>query len=197
MEGDKRQNEKKRLEVATLMKMTEKQMLAQQARARDCEAKAMAALKQNNEELARFALTEKQKVDELAAELSTTLGSQRQMVDEMTQGLAQMDATIAQAKTRRTELLQRLAKAESVKKQQEAQQKPDRVASGSLGGDQSAFDGFERMVEKIENQEAQVEAHAELARDAAPHQDVRLLEAQVKNVGVDDALAALKSKMGR
>ena len=43
MEADRKVAEKKRLEVATLLKLAEKQLAAHQTRARDCEAKAMTA----------------------------------------------------------------------------------------------------------------------------------------------------------
>ncbi len=198
MEADRKVAEKKRLEVATLLKLAEKQLAAHQTRARDCEAKAMTALKENREDLARFALGEQQKSEELAKETEGQVAAQRQMVADLTASLAAMDQGIAEAKTKRQELRTRLAKAEADLKKQESQPQARAPGKDSLG-DTSAFDGFDRMVEKIENKEAMVEAHQELAqtRTGGPGAAEMKLLANPSPAGVDDALAALKAKLGK
>ncbi len=189
LEADRKASERKRLEVATAAKLTEKNLAAQDARSRDLEAKAMAAVKAGNEALARAALDEKAKADASRGELAGTLAEQRKMVEEITAALASMDGGIAQAKARRAELLRRLSRAEAAKRQQE-----DKASTGSARdalGETGAFDGFDRMVEKIERREAEAEARAE----AEPTGPSRQLAAP--STDAEERLAALKAKLGK
>lgn len=199
LEAEKKATEKKRLEVATLLKVAEKQLAGHRTRASECETKAMTALKAGQEDLARFALTEKQKADELATEMEAQVAAQKQMVQDMTDGLKLMEERLAEAKVKRQELRTRLAKAEAEHKKQQQAAAPGMARKDSIG-DTSAFEGFDRMVEKIENTEAEVEAHQELA--AASGNPIRTAAEQklltgTTSAGVDDALAALKAKLGK
>jgi len=193
MQAQLKDTQKKRLEVATLAKPTEKQVAAHAAVAIDWERKATAAIKIGNEDLARAALTEKATVDALITEASTTLDLQRRMVEDISTSIATLEGGIETAKKKRAELMTRLAKAESKQRENEAKGVPgkDHLA------DTSAFETFDRMNEKIEHTEAEVEAAGEIAQLGGNAPVPLETSRQLAAATADDALAALKAKMGK
>lgn len=186
-------NAKKRLvETLTMQKQAERQVETYRKAATDWEAKAMAALKQGNEDLARQALAEKSKSDDLLREAELGVEQQKAYTEELKKSLTQLDSKITEAKGKRDELIARLSAAEMKKKQAD-------IRSGVGAGkdnvsDASAFDTFERMVEKIENSEAELEARKELLGSNDPSA-LAELDNQIKATSADDALEALKAKM--
>ena len=63
----------------------------------------------------------------------------------------------------------------------------------------SAFDAFNRMADKIEEQERQSLAHQEVTEALGPgtlEEDFKALEGGAEGVGVEDRLLALKQEMG-
>ena len=66
--------------------------------------------------------------------------------------------------------------------------------------DMGAFDTFERMAEKVETMEAEAQASEDLAEDYS-YQAGTSLEKEIDNLtpepSANDALAALKAKMGK
>lgn len=190
MEGDHRKAKQKLLESMTLTKQTEKQAENMRKTAVDWEQKAMAALKAGNEELARTALGEKQKTEELAAEAEAGVAAQRQSTEDLKAQIKGLEDKIAEAKRKKDELIARLNAADMQKKQAA-------VVSGtstSAVTDNAAFDTFNRMVEKIENTEAEADARRELLGDKAPEVDAELKKLTAQQTA-DDALNALKAKM--
>lgn len=186
-------NAKKRLvETLTMQKQAERQVETYRKSAHDWEAKAMVALKQGNEDLARQALSEKSKADDLLKEAELGVEQQRGYTEELKKSLAQLDSKIQEAKGKRDELLARISAAEMKKKQAD-------IRSGTTAGkdhvsDASSFDTFERMVEKIENSEAELEARKELLGSNDPSA-LAELDQHMKATSADDALEALKQKM--
>ena len=79
--------------------------------------------------------------------------------------------------------------ADMKKKQAEGQ------ASKDFTSESTAFDTFDRMVEKIENKEAELEARQELYGDGPTDADLQALEKEIKSNSADDELEALKAKM--
>lgn len=191
--ANEHKNAKKRLvETLTMQKQAERQVETYRKAATDWEAKAMAALKQGNEDLARQALAEKSKSDDLLKEAEAGVQQQQAYTEELKKSLTQLDAKITEAKGKRDELLARLSAAEMKKKQADIR---SGVGAGqSATADASAFDTFERMVAKIENSEAELEARKELLGTADPSA-LAELDQQIKANSADDALEALKAKM--
>ena len=195
MEGEHRKAKQKLLESMTLTNQTAKQADNLKKAAVDWEQKAMAALKAGNEELARAALNEKQKTEELANEASTGVDAQRSSTDDLKGQIKNLEDKIGEARRKKDELIARLNAADMQKKQAA-------MRSGTAGGinavgDNTAFDTFNRMVEKIENTEAEADARKELMGTLgqnAPEVDMELKKLAEKQ-GADDALAALKAKM--
>jgi phage shock protein A len=194
MEAEHKKAKQKLLESMTLTKQTEKQAENYRKNANDWEQKAMAALKAGNEELARKALEEKQKGDELATEAENGVAGQRQSTEDLKGQIKLLEEKIGEAKRKKDELLARLNAADMQKKQAA-------IRSGGTGStaavtDNGAFDTFNRMVEKIENTEAEAEARRELMGDNQKGAEVDMeLKKLTAASSADDALAALKAKM--
>jgi phage shock protein A len=185
-------NAKKRLvETLTLQKQSERQVETLKKASVDWESKAMAALKQGNEDLARQALSEKTKSDDLLKEAELGVQQQKTYTEELKQSLVLLERKIEEAKGKRDELLARLSAAEMKRKQAD-------MRSGGGGtdrvSDSTAFDTFERMVAKIENNEAELEARKELLGASDPSA-LAELDKLGKTASADDALEALKRKM--
>lgn len=193
MEADHKKARQKLLESMTLTKQTEKQAENLRKSATEWEAKAMAALKAGNEELARSALGEKQKTEELAAEAEHGVAAQRQSTEDLKAQIKNLEDKIGEAKRKKDELVARLNAADMQKKQ--AAIRNGTAPGANAVGDTTAFDTFNRMVEKIENTEAEAEARHELLGDKSPEVDMELKKISAQQTA-DDALAALKAKMG-
>ncbi len=190
MEGEHKKARQKLLESMTLLKQTEKHAENYRKQAVDWESKAMAALKSGSEDLARSALSEKQKVDAMADEAESGVAAQTGGIEELKVQIVALERKIQEAKSKKDELIARLNAADMKKKQAS-------IASGTSGNavsDATAFDTFDRMVAKIENSEAEVEARRELLGSQAPEIDAELSKLTAQQQG-EDALALLKAKM--
>ncbi|MBI1947244.1 MAG: PspA/IM30 family protein [Deltaproteobacteria bacterium] len=192
MEGEHKKAKQKLLESMTLLKTTEKQAETLKKSAADWEQKAIAALKANSEELARQALGEKQKAEEVATRTLGEVEVQKASTEQLKVQIKQFEEKIGEAKRRKDEMIARLNAADMQKKQAA-------IASGTAPGanavnSSTAFDTFNRMVEKIENSEAEAEARSELLGVKAPEVDAQLAKLSQAQ-SADDALNALKAKM--
>lgn len=190
MQKEHKNAKQKLVETMTLLKQSEKQAVTYGDQAKDWEQKAMSALKAGDEGLARQALAEKQKTETMAIETKTGTEQQKKFTEELKTNVKMLEQKIEEAKKKRDELVARLKAAELKKTQANMNDggAPDAVS------DSSAFDTFDRMVEKIERSEAEVEAHAELRGITADEVDDKL-EEHYKKATEDDLLAQLKAKM--
>jgi phage shock protein A len=190
MEGEYKKAKQKLLESMTLLKQTEKQADTYRKQGVEWEQKAMAALKAGSDDLARSALGEKGKVDAMALEAETGVMQQKGSNEQLKEQIIGLERKIGEAKSKKDELIARLNAADMMKKQAAI------ANGGSAATDATAFDTFDRMVAKIENSEAEVEARAELSgmSGTAPEVDNELRKLAQKQSG-EDALAALKAKM--
>ena len=191
MEGEHKKARQKQLEAMTLLKQTEKAAETYRKQAGDWEGKAMAALKAGSEDLARQALSEKQKTEAMALEAETGVAAQMASNEQLKEQIAGLQQKIDEAKGKKDELIARLNAADMKKKQAA-------IASGTASaavGDSTSFETYERMVAKIENAEAEVEARHELMGSGAPEVDLELKKL-AQQQSADEALAALKAKMG-
>lgn len=167
-------------------KRLRKQLDNELERAAEWEKKAMMAIRANREDLAKEALARKSEHDGLAAEYQKQWELQKNATEKLRHSLRLLNSKIEEAKRKKDLLIARQKRAEAQKRIQE-------TMSGL--SDTSAFDTFSRMADKIEKQEAEAEAATELAGSTGDELTHKFDELEAKH-GVDDALEALKAKMG-
>jgi len=164
-----------------------KQFEQEAANSAEWERRAMMALRAGNEELAKEALARKREHDELATTYKEQWTKQKTAVDQLKKALRLLNDKIEEAKRKKNVLIAR-------KKRAEAQKAIQDTMSGLR--DQSAFETFDRMSQKIDQIEAEAEAQGELAEEYSGD----TLAAQFQNLerthSADDDLVALKRKMG-
>jgi phage shock protein A len=164
-----------------------KQLETEQGNAQEWERRAMMALRAGNEELAKEALARKREYDELAATLKDQWTKQKAAVEQLKKALRLLSDKIEEAKRKRNILIAR-------KKRAEAQRAIQETMSGLR--DQSSFETFDRMSQKIDQLEAEAEAHSELAEEATGDALAAKFQSLEQSSGADDDLVALKRKMG-
>lgn len=168
-------------------KRLKKQLDKELGLAREWERKAMMAVRAGRDDLAREALSRKTEHDNLATEYQTHWESQKAAADRLRDSLRQLNAKIEEAKRRKNLLIAR-------QKRAEAQKTITETMSGL--NDTSAFDTFDRMAEKITQMEAEAEASVELAESFSGDQLASKFSELEQDHGADEALSALKAKMG-
>ncbi|AWV89854.1 PspA/IM30 family protein [Bradymonas sediminis] len=168
-------------------KRLKKQYDAEARKAAEWEKKAMLAVRAGRDDLAKEALSRKQEHGELSAEYQKQWQGQKAAADKLRGSLRQLNSKIEEASRKKNLLIAR-------KKRAEAQQTIQQTMSGL--NDTSAFDTFGRMAEKIEQMEAEAEASAELAEGFSGDDLASKFEDLEADHGADEALAALKAKMG-
>lgn len=179
---------KKQVAVAIADEKRLKKQLDEQLRlAQEWEKKAMMAVRAGNDELARQALLRKQEHDNMAADYQKHWESQAQACTQLRNVLVQLNAKIEEAKRKKNLLIARAQRAEAQKKIQ---------ATMHGLSENSAFATFDRMAEKVDRLEAEAEAQGELVEHMAGDTLARQFDQLEKTSGGDDALAALKAKMG-
>lgn len=154
---------------------------------REWEKKAMMAVRAGRDDLASEALTRKAEHDKLASEFQAHWEAQKAAADKLRDSLRQLNTKIEEANRRKNLLIARQKRAEAQKTIQE-------TMSGL--SDTSAFDTFDRMAQKIDQIEAEAEASADLAQGFSGDDLASQFENLEKGHGADEALLALKAKMG-
>jgi phage shock protein A len=157
---------------------------------RDWEHRAMLAVKEGRDDLAKQALIRQQEHAQRAATIEQTWSAQAQETEKLKGSLRQLNDKIEEAKRKRNLLIAK-------QKRAQAQKRIHETMSGL--SDTSAFEAFNRMAEKIEESErrslAQAEVNEALSGDTL-EQDFLRLEAGYGETDVDDRLLALKQEMG-
>src|SRR5581483_6577929 len=164
-----------------------KQCEQELANAQEWERRAMMALRAGNEELAREALARKKEHDTLAQTFKDQWEKQKEAVEKLKTALRMLNDKIEEAKRKKNVLIAR-------KKRAEAQKAIQETMSGLK--DQSAFETFDRMAQKIDQIEAEAEAGAELADEYSGDVLASRFQQLEKTHGADEDLTALKRKMG-
>lgn len=159
---------------------------------RDWGARAMSAVNKDRDDLAKQALIRQQEHAERAQEIQKTWKGQAAETENLKGSLRQLNEKIEEAKRKRNLLIAK-------QKRAQAQRRIHETMSGL--SDSSAFEAFNRMATKIEEQErqtiAQVEVTEALEGDTL-EQDFLKLETGGAAGGAyaEDKLLALKSQMG-
>lgn len=158
--------------------------------AKDWEAKAMLAVKEGRDDLAKQALVRYGEHLEHAQALETTWQAHQMETEKLKNSLRDLNDKIEEAKRKKNLLMARQRRAQ-------AQQKiSDTMSSMS---EKSAFEAFARMEEKITSNERMLKASTELEEeftgDRLSH-DFKLLEKSAGSASADQQLLALKQKMG-
>jgi phage shock protein A len=157
---------------------------------RDWEHRAMLAVKEGRDDLAKQALIRQQEHAQRAATLEQTWTAQAQETEKLKGSLRQLNDKIEEAKRKRNLLIAK-------QKRAQAQRRIHETMSGL--SDTSAFEAFNRMAEKIEESERRSVAHAEVAEalsgDTLENEFIQL-ESGGGDTGVEDRLLALKHEMG-
>ena len=157
---------------------------------RQWEHRAMLAVKEGRDDLAKQALVRQQEHAERAASLDGTWKSQAAETEKLKGSLRQLNDKIEEAKRKRNLLVAKQRRAQ-------AQKRIHETMSGL--SNTSAFDAFNRMADKIEEQERESLAHQEVTEALGPgtlEEDFKALESGSEGGDVEDRLLALKQEMG-
>lgn len=155
--------------------------------AREWEKRAMLAVKEGRDDLAKQALMRQQEHAERAHSLEETWRRQAQETEKVKGSLRELNDKIEEAKRKKNLLVAK-------QKRAQAQRRIHETMSGL--SDRSAFDAFERVAEKIEESERKALAATEVTESLSGDS----LETEFKQLetgdDMDRRLAALKEQMG-
>ena len=166
-------------------KRLERQYLEKQDQIEAWQKKAELAVEAGEDDLARRALERKAATQEATHDLEIALEESRKTSSQLKQQLTQLKAKLDEARTRQGTLIARRRAAEARKQ----------IARGLSGVGDDAFSSFERFRQRIETEEAEAEAHQEMA-SADPSLEEEFSKLERKGT-VEDELSALKKKMGQ
>jgi len=166
------------------------QLESEVKQARDWQHRAMLAVKEGRDDLAKQALIRQKEHTDRAQVFQNTWESQASETEKLKGSLRQLNDKIEEAKRKRNLLIAK-------QKRAQAQRRIHETMSGL--SDTSAFEAFNRMADKIEDEErrslAEVEVTEALVGDTVESEFLRL-EAGKGGVDVEDQLLALKAEMG-
>ncbi len=166
-------------------KRLERQYLEKQDQIEAWQKKAEMAVEAGEDDLARRALERKAANQEATHDLEVALEESRKTSSQLKQQLTQLKAKLDEARTRQGTLIARRRAAEARKQ----------IARGLSGVGEDAFSSFERFRQRIETEEAEAEAHQEMA-SADPSLEEEFSKLERKST-VEDELSAIKKKMGQ
>ena len=158
--------------------------------AQDWERRAMLAIQEGRDDLAKQALVRQAEHGAHGQQLEQTWESHKVDTDKLKNQLRDLNDKIEEAKRKKNLLVARQRRAQ-------AQQRIAETMS-SLS-EKSAFEAFARMEERIETNERQIKAHAEIEDEFTSdtlQRDFKALEKGSVSVSVDAQLLAMKQKMG-
>ncbi|MCB9594949.1 MAG: PspA/IM30 family protein [Sandaracinaceae bacterium] len=168
-------------------KRLQKQYNNEKSVSEDWHKKAMLAVRAGDDELAKEALTRKKEHEALANAFEEQWRKQQVAVNQLKTALRALNNKIEEAKRKKNVLIARQRRAEAMKSIQE-------TMSGL--SDNSAFETFDRMAEKIDQIEAEAEAGAELSEEYSGDVLKHKFSQLEATAGADSDLEALKREMG-
>jgi phage shock protein A len=154
------------------------------------ERRAMLAVQEGRDDLAKQALLRGQEHLEHGQQLASTWETHRMETEKLKQSLRDLNDKIEEAKRKKNLLLARQRRAE-------AQARISQTMSGL--SDNSAFDAFNRMEEKITANERQLQAAQEIDEEFSGDRlagEFKQLERASGGVNADQQLLHLKQRMG-
>ncbi|MGH7646290.1 MAG: PspA/IM30 family protein [Gemmatimonadales bacterium] len=162
------------------------QVEQERKQAEDWEKRAMLAVQEGRDDLAKQALLRHNEHAQGAVQLHEAWVKHREETEKLKGSLRQLNDKIEEAKRKKNILVARQKRAEAHKRIQETM---------SSMSDKSAFETFERMAEQIEHEERKLIAAAEVADDLSGDQLMRQFQS-LEVADADQQLLALKQKMG-
>jgi phage shock protein A len=163
---------------------------AEYKQAEEWERRAMLAVQEGRDDLARQALIRQQEHGAHAQQLETTWQAHQSETEKLKNSLRDLNDKIEEAKRKKNLLLARQRRAQAQK----------RIAETMSGlSEKSAFEAFARMEEKIEQSERQLKASSEIDEEMTGDRlanDFKRLEKSSSGASADMQLLALKQKMG-
>jgi len=177
------------LAIADAAKL-KKQADDEQKQAHDWEQRAMLAVRQGRDDLARLALIRQQEHAQRAAELFSTWQKHQEDTDRLRDALRQLNEKIQEAQRKKNLLIAK-------QKRAQAQRRIHETMSGL--SDSSAFEAFDRMAEKIEQNERMALAAASVSEELTGDQlerDFKQLESGTSSDDLDYRLLEMKQQMG-
>ncbi|HEX5386171.1 MAG TPA: PspA/IM30 family protein [Gemmatimonadales bacterium] len=160
---------------------------AMKKQADDWERRAMLAVQENRDDLAKQALMRYNEHLQGAQQLQETWLKHKAETEQLKQALRQLNDKIEEAKRKRNILVARAKRAE-------AQQRIQETMSGL--SDKGAFESFDRVAEKIAASERKALAAAELSEEFSGDALAKQFDALEYHGTADQQLIALKQRMG-
>lgn len=168
-------------------KRLERQYQDHAATAQDWENKAILAVKSNRDDLAKEALLRQKEYEDLAVQFKQQFDAQHQAVEKLKESLRQLQQKIEEATRKKNILIARAKRAEAQKKISETM---------SSMSNNSAFEAFDRMANKVDQMEAEASAAVELEDlDGKGDLEKQFKELEKGSVKGDLLLEDLKAKM--
>jgi phage shock protein A len=155
--------------------------------AEDWQRRAVLAVQENRDDLAKQALLRHNEYAQAALQLHDTWVKHREETEKLKLSLRQLNDRIEEAKRKKNILIARQKRAEAHKKIQETM---------SSIGDKSAFEAFDRMAEQIEHEERKLIAAAEVHADLSGDILLKQFQSLEVRTDTDQQLLELKRKMG-
>src|SRR5512141_1441960 len=171
-------------------KRLQDQTAAELREAEEWEHRAMLAVKENRDDLAKQALMRRAEHVSRGQQMQLTWEAHKQETDRLKDSLRGLNDNIEEATRKKNLLLAKQRRAEAQKRISETM---------SSISEKSAFEAFARMEEKIDQNERQIRAHVEINEEFSGDRlasDFKRLEATAGNATADAQLLQLKQKMG-
>lgn len=163
---------------------------AEYKNAKDWEGRAMLAVQQGRDDLAKQALLRHGEHLSHAQQYEQTWDTQRAESEKLKNSLRDLNDKIEEAKRKKNLLIARQRRAQAQERIQQTM---------SSLSEKSAFEAFARMEERIETNERQIRAASEIEEEFTGdtlQRDFKQLEKGAASISVDTQLLALKQKMG-
>jgi len=155
--------------------------------AEDWQRRAVLAVQEGRDDLAKQALLRQNEHAQSAIQLHDTWVKHREETEKLKISLRQLNDRIEEAKRKKNILIARQKRAEAHKRIQETM---------SSIGDKSAFETFERMAEQIEHEERKLIAASEVNEDLSGDTLLKQFRSLEVKSDADQQLLELKRKMG-
>jgi len=171
-------------------KRLQDQVATELREAEEWERRAMLAVNQGNDDLAKQAIVRRNQHVNHGQQLQVTWEAHRQETERLKNSLRELSDNIEEANRKKTLLLA---------KQRRADAQRQIAQTMSSMSDKSAFEAFARMEERIEQNERQIKASVEIDEEFSGDRltnQFKQLESSAGDATADFQLLQLKQKMG-